>query len=249
VTASTTQFSGGAWETSTSGANSSGNVFLSGEPFAVPAGGLPGGIKGVTWQGDFWADSPGVQVSWGWSAAAYNLFSADPTILGVKSNDHSTTQFKNGDPAGTPETYKADVTRGGKGRGGVNYTGNLSRTATIAPNQTPVTPPPAATANLSGTVRDLFGNTLGGLTLTLTGTINGVSVTMTTTTLGDGTYSFSGVAAGTYTLTLNYTNSGYVAANPTAGTDGGQTSDGTVSGIVMNGTDGTGYNFTLVSGG
>jgi hypothetical protein len=250
VTASTTAFSNGAWATSTSGLNSSGNVFLSGEPFAVPAGGIPGGVRNVTWQGDFWADSAGVKVTWAWSAAAYNLFSADPTILGVKSNDHSTTQFNNTDHAGTPETYKADVARGGKGRGGVNYTGNLTRTSTVSTDQTPpvTQPPPVATANLSGTVRDVFGNPVGGLTVTLAGTNSqGQPVSLTTTTAADGTYTFAGVDSGTYTLSIDLTNTSFAGPPvPTVGSQGGQPmGDGSVSGIVMNGTDASGYNFTL----
>jgi hypothetical protein len=102
------------------------------------------------------------------------------------------------------------------------------------------------TANLSGTVRDIFGNSLQGLTVTLTGTdANNNPVTATAVTDGSGNYSFSSVAPGTYTITLTYDHGFYSSAGPVVGSLGGQGSDGTISGISVNGTDGTGYNFML----
>jgi hypothetical protein len=104
----------------------------------------------------------------------------------------------------------------------------------------------AQTATLSGTVRDLSGNGLQGLTVTLTGTdANNNPVTATATTDGLGNYSFPGVAPGTYTITLTYDHNSYSSAAALAGSLGGQTSDGTISGIAVNGIDGTAYDFVL----
>jgi choice-of-anchor A domain-containing protein len=109
-------------------------------------------------------------------------------------------------------------------------------------------PPAVVTASLSGTVRDINGNPLAGLTLTLTGTDTGNNlVTATSITDATGNYSFPGLAAGTYTITLTYDHGAYSSAGGEVGSLGGQGSDGTVSDIPVNGVDGTGYNFILTT--
>ncbi len=83
ATAATTTFDGASW-TTTVPASYAGNVFLSGLPFAVPAGGLPGGINPVRWSGQLTSGTAGLTVQWKWAAAVYTQFSADPGAEGVK---------------------------------------------------------------------------------------------------------------------------------------------------------------------
>ena len=85
---------------------------------------------------------------------------------------------------------------------------------------------------------------LGGVTITLTGTNGaGNAVDLTTTTASDGSYSFTGLAPGTYTLTET-PPAGYVAENGDVGSLGGTAGTAVVSGItVTSGETGTGYNF------
>jgi hypothetical protein len=108
------------------------NVFLSGVPFLVPVGGLPGGISPVTWQGSMTLP-PGVSLQWQWSAAVYSQFSTDLNALGVKPL-HSTSldAYPNGDQAGTPENFKPFVIGGARGGGGSNFTGSYSATGTCS---------------------------------------------------------------------------------------------------------------------
>jgi hypothetical protein len=106
-----------------------GNVFLSGFTFRVPAGGFPGGIKPVTWTGRASSDRHGLMVHWRWRAAVYTTLHSDHNALGVKPvNDDHTSAFHNADRAGTPENYKSFVTRGARGGGGSNFTGDDGET-------------------------------------------------------------------------------------------------------------------------
>lgn len=108
-----------------------GNVFLSGVPFAV-ASDLPGGINPVTWSGDFESDTAGLHLQWKWAAAVYTVFSSDPDQLGVKPVDGSQASiYDNSDHAGTPEQFKPHVVGGARGGGGSNYTGGYSGTASV----------------------------------------------------------------------------------------------------------------------
>jgi hypothetical protein len=101
-----------------------GNVFMSGAVLTVPNG-LPGGIQNVTWSAGFWSDTNNITVSWKWAAAVYNSFSTNYNALGVKPVDNNNLSiYKNGDHAGTPETYKGSVVAGATGGGGNNFTGN-----------------------------------------------------------------------------------------------------------------------------
>jgi hypothetical protein len=249
ASAATTTYTG-AWTTSAP-AQVSGNVFLSGVSFQVPASGIAGGsAKTITWQGDFWSNTPGLKLNWQWSAAVYTNLSSDPAALGVKPTDTATAQYANSDHAGTPENYKTFVIGGARGGGGSNFTGSYSATGSLGLDQVPPVTQAAVVATLSGNVHDQFGNGLSGLTVTLTGTdANNAPVFATTTTDGSGNYSFGNLLAGTYTITLTYDTMAYSAANALVGSLGGQGSNGTIAGIAVNGVDGTSYDFVLIQGG
>ena len=81
----------------------------------VPAGGFPFGIQNVSWSSAFSTDTPNITFQWQWSAAVYSSFSAtyatssplNSNVLGVNAEDGS-ADADGTDPAGTPETYKAD---------------------------------------------------------------------------------------------------------------------------------------------
>jgi hypothetical protein len=114
-----------------------GNVFLDGAIFQVPSGGFPGGIKPVTWRGDFSSDTSGVTVQWQWAAAVYPAgdFSTDYNALGVKPvDDNKHSIYQNSDHAGTPENFKCSncLPGGGTGGGGSNFTGSYSGTASVS---------------------------------------------------------------------------------------------------------------------
>ena len=107
-------------------------TFLTGIPWLVPAGGIPGDIEPVTWCGTFASDTAGVDIGWRWAAAAYSSFSADNTVLGVKpmNTDHDNPPA-NRDNAGTPANFKPFLIPGARGKGGKNYTGSYSGSAEI----------------------------------------------------------------------------------------------------------------------
>jgi hypothetical protein len=154
ATVATTTFNAAAsrWET-TVPYSISGNVFLAGLAFPVPAGGLPGSIS-VTWSGNFLSTVNQLTAKWKWAAAVYKSFSTSYSNLGVKPVDSSTvycsagTQYKNSDYAGTPESYKTSVIAGASGTGGTNYTGSYGCTAAIIACDPPLT---AATGANSAT--------------------------------------------------------------------------------------------------
>jgi hypothetical protein len=139
VTQPTTTFNTttNTWEIKLPKGPPSGNTFLGGVPFPVPAGGLPGGINPVTWTGNMHADKAKVSVSWKWAAAVYTAFSTDYNALGIKPTDLKTLQYPNSDLAGTPENFKkgaiGTVTGGARGGGGSNYTGSYSATKSLVP--------------------------------------------------------------------------------------------------------------------
>lgn len=118
--------------------STSGNYFLSGLAFKVPAPGLPGGINPVTWSGNFIANAPNLSVKWQWAAAVYNTFSSNYNDLGVKPLDVATAQYANSDHAGTPESFKSFVTGGARGGGGSNFTGSYSATGAVTPTDPPI---------------------------------------------------------------------------------------------------------------
>jgi PKD repeat protein len=124
--------------------STSDNTLLSAVQFAVPQGGLPGGITNVTWQLNLSTDTAGIGVKWKWAAAVYTSFSANYSALGVKPvDDQKISQYQNTDHAGTPQNYKSYVTGGATGSGGTNYVGLYSGTVTVS---VPVVAAPAANA-------------------------------------------------------------------------------------------------------
>ena len=111
------------WVTRVSSGNNGKNVFAGGVAFAIPAGGLPGGINPVTWTAALTVDQPGVTFNWNWAAAVYTSFSTNYNAIGVKPVDgNAQNPYNNNDQAGSPENYKSSVTGGATGNGGTNYT-------------------------------------------------------------------------------------------------------------------------------
>ena len=109
-----------------------GNVFLTGTCYQVPAG-FPTGLNPVTWTGCFRGDNGNCNAQWQWAAAVYTQCPSNLNQLGVKPCDsNSNTQYANSDHAGTPENYKNCVTGGARGSGGSNWTGSYS--GTVAPS-------------------------------------------------------------------------------------------------------------------
>ena len=117
----------------------------------------------------------------------------------------------------------------------------------------------AGTASISGTVFDDidFSGTqdpgeggLGGVTLHLTGTDDqGSAVDLTVQTDDSGHYSFTGLRAGTYTLTEDEPAL-YVSSSNRAGSAGGTVNGDVISGIVLgNGQQADGYTFGEVFSG
>jgi hypothetical protein len=106
-------------------------IFFSGLSYLVPSD-LPGKIKPVTWQGDFFVDKSGVSLTWKWAAAVYaNTSLSDYNAIGVKPTHANACLYNNSDHAGTPENKKAFVVAGGRGGGGSNYTGSWSGSQTV----------------------------------------------------------------------------------------------------------------------
>ncbi len=130
------------WQLTVPSTGLAGNVLLNAAEYLVPQGGLPGGIKNVTWQANFSTDTAGISMQWQWAAAAYSSFSTDYNAIGVKPvDDNKASQYQNSDHAGTPENFESNVTGGATGGGGSNYTGSYSGTVSLA---LPVVQPPTA---------------------------------------------------------------------------------------------------------
>jgi hypothetical protein len=213
-----------------------GNTFLDGVALALP-GGLSGGLNPVTWSANFTTDTPGVSLQWQWASAVYTSFSSDSNALNVKPVDaNSASAYHNSDHAGTPEAFKAFVVGGARGGGGSNFTGSYSATKAVFPD---LTPPPSASASISGYVYTAFSDDgvrqpgepgLGGITIELTGfDADGNPISRTTVTNRDGSYSFTGLGAGTYTLTVELPPWESVGIN-SVGTVDGVTPDGNLLG-------------------
>lgn len=200
ATGATTAFAGG-WQTNSPRAFS-GNVFLGGVGFAV-ANTIPGGsVKSITWSGDFQSDTPGLTVNWKWAAAVYTNFSTDPGQLGVKPLDTATTQYPNSDHAGTPERFKGFVIGGARGGGGSNFTGSYSGTKSVVTDEFPSSSP-AGVSGFAFQDTDFNGEVdapLVGVTIELRD--GGGNLVDATTTAADGSYSFTGLAAGVYTVAI-----------------------------------------------
>ena len=134
------------WQLTVPSTGLAGNVLLNAAEYLVPQGGLPGGIKNVTWQANFSTDTAGISMQWQWAAAVFSSFSTNYSAIGVKPvDDNKASQYQNSDHAGTPESYEAYVVGGATGGGGSNYTGSYSGTVSLA---LPVAQAP--TANTGG---------------------------------------------------------------------------------------------------
>jgi hypothetical protein len=245
ATQATTSFdpSTNTWDT-TVPVGLGGNTFLSGVGLYLPNG-LPGGTNPVNWKGTFTSDASGLSVNWQWAAAVYTQFSSDPSSLNVKPVDsNQASVYQNSDHAGTPEAYKAYVTGGARGGGGSNWTGSYSATATVFPG--PYVPP---TSSLAGSVVDTLGNPLSGAVVTLktTDSLGNVVTVGSVTTDSSGTFSFSGLAAGNYTLTEtpppNFVDvSNVLGTGTTGGTS--NTSTNSVNFTLGAGVNSSGFVFT-----
>jgi hypothetical protein len=76
--------------------------------------------------------SASFSLEWQWGAAVYAGFSSDYNSLGVKPLNSATLDtYRNGDPAGTPESFKSQVVPGATGNGGTNWTGSYSPTSPV----------------------------------------------------------------------------------------------------------------------
>lgn len=267
ATSATTSFSNGRWEI-TAPPTFNGNVFFGGAGLKAPgggglvggllgglglSGGLPGGISNVTWRANFTSNTPGVSVNWQWGAAVYSNFNSSPATLAVKAvDDPSVDAYHNADRAGTPEAYKAFVVAGARGMGLTNYTGNYSTSANVVPEA-------PALGSLSGRVYEEFDGVdgfsagdagTGGIEMQLTGVdYLGNQVSLSVLTDADGNYTFSGLRAGTYTITRIQSspyNDGPAHAGTVNGTTDGSEMANAVSNITLgNGEVGVNYNFEV----
>jgi len=126
-------FLGTGWKTGLPSSGLAGNDLAAAVTFAVPSGGLPGGIQNVVWTAEFSSFATGLTVNWQWAAAAYTTFDTDYNALGVKPvDDNKASKYQNSDHAGTPENFKDFVTGGATGGGGSNFTGSYSGTGSCA---------------------------------------------------------------------------------------------------------------------
>jgi hypothetical protein len=121
-TATTTFTAGtpGQWTTTLPASAIYGTNFLDGVAVQVPAGGLPGDIGPVTWQGTFTGGGVGLTVQWEWAAAVYSKFSTNYNALGVKVAGDD--RHHDADDEGTPENFRFFLVPGPTGFGGHNYT-------------------------------------------------------------------------------------------------------------------------------
>jgi hypothetical protein len=137
------------WITSIPIGGVTGNTFVTGVGFQVPAD-FPTGIQDVTFSVSFTTDTPGVTFQWQWGAAVYNSSftttyanGGNSNLLGVNPEDGS-ANLHGTDAAGTPEAFKNSVVFGGTGGGLTNYTGYLSTGAGVVPSLAPLSVSPSA---------------------------------------------------------------------------------------------------------
>jgi hypothetical protein len=115
------------------------NTFLSGLAYQVPNPGLSGEARPVIWSINV-SGSAYFSIQWQWGAAVYASFNSDYNALGVKPlNSATLDDYQNGDPAGTPESFKSQVIPGATGNGGTDWTGSYSPTAIVGVSCQPST--------------------------------------------------------------------------------------------------------------
>jgi len=103
------------------------SAFLSALAFTVPSGGLPGGIKSVTWTATFsTSNATNVGLHWKWAAGVYSTFTGDYNAVGIKPVDGQTPAYPNNDKAGTPENFKSFASGNGATGGSPTSTANVS---------------------------------------------------------------------------------------------------------------------------
>ena len=175
-------------------------------------------------------------------------------------------------PAGTYAIVETQPTTGGftdgsetAGTSGGTTTTNDSITGITLADAATATgylfaevPPVAANASIAGVVfrdtdndgvREIGETGVVGVTITLTGTDDqSQSVSRTTTTLEDGSYSFTGLRPGNYAVAETPPTTGFTDGTETAGTSGGTTTtNDSITGITLAaGATATGYLFAEV---
>jgi len=242
------------WHTTAPSTGVNGNVFLAGVALHV-LNELPGGESPVTWQANFASETPGLNVSWKWSAAVYSNFNTNMNALGVKASDGLLGGLLGSRPAGTPQNYTPYLVAGARSNGGSNFTGSYSTTASATPDQAP----PPTGISLSGSVyidhdgngmRDDNADESGieGVVINLSGLdLQGNQVTRTVTTDVNGHYTFTNLPAGTYQISEEQPR--YIDASESVGTVSGQTRGEVLDNDVIGnislaiGETGIGYDF------
>jgi len=199
-----------------------GNTFLDGLSWQVPAGGLPGNIKNVTWTAAYSTDTPGISLTWFWGGAVYssqftNSYSGltscntSATPLCVKPTDDSrASQYQNWDLAGTPENvtpyYKQRFMWGTMGSFGWGWTGGFSGTAGVVPTVAPASVSPSQLTFATQSV----GTSSGSMTAVLTNngsvSLTGISIPAVSDDFSQTNNCGSSLAAGaSCTITVTFT--------------------------------------------
>src|SRR6266545_3142152 len=182
ATAASTSFDAASnrWATIVPG-GLSGRAFLSGLAFAVPAGGLPGGISSVTWSAAFSSDAPGVTAQWGWGAAVYTAIATDYNALAVNpvgegqpshgamllsKSENSEDGSGQMDSVGKPASLEAFVTGGAGGDGGSNFTGSYGTVGSVTPCAAGASAQPKTNTRTTITLGDRSGAGTNGVLVT-----------------------------------------------------------------------------------
>jgi uncharacterized repeat protein (TIGR01451 family) len=191
----------GCWVTVAPCSGVSGNEFLCGLPFLVPAGGLSGGIQNVKWSGTCQTDN-NVNVNWKWGAACYTSLTTDCSKIAVKpcDDDHSSS-YKDSYSCGTPENFTCYVSCGGTGSGGSDCTGSHGGTCTVTPSNGC-----GGTGTLTN-IATVSANGISPVSASATITITThITPQVTVTKVADISTVYAGGTAG-YTVTLTNTSS------------------------------------------
>ena len=179
-----------------------GRIFASGVAFTVPAAGLPGGIKNVTWSAAYSTDTPGMDLRWRWGAAVYSTFSSDYNALTVKPTDPVRApwaKMTNNDQAGTPEAFKQyfNVSGGGTADDADDFTGDLTPNVGVLPDvaQANIAPIPVVFPGIQAA-----GTTTAPVIATITN--NHQTLSLIVSSLGVSGIDFTLVSAGTMPCSL-----------------------------------------------